>query len=217
MFISAVKNVEFDYEPHEYRSLRQDREEIRLLVLLPDPPPLALGQTRLPFPTGEQPVYCHLATFPLSSAPSYVAVSYTWATEDGDSRKSQPLIICPEHADGGKTVIWITTNCANTLRQVRARSKIDVVWVDAVCINQDQISERNYQVGMMDRIYKRAKRVDICISDPLQNFSAAVELLIDKTGVLKELELAGDTAHVRQAAFKWEPLFNLRYFGRVWV
>jgi hypothetical protein len=217
MVIPAFKKVEFDYKPYNYQALRQDRKEIRLLMLLPDPPPLTSDQLPPPFPSGEQPIHCHLETMPLYFAPACVAVSYTWTAEDGDSSRSQPLIICSENPEEGKFVVWVTTNCANLLRQVRACSKIRTIWVDAVCINQDQISEQNSQVSMMGRIYKKAERVDICISYPRHDFSPAVKLLTNDNGVLRELELATDPALVRQATGKWEPLFNLKYFSRVWV
>lgn len=76
-------------------------------------------------------------------APSYTAVSYTW----GDDMKSEviyvndkPFMIRPN--------LWACLYCL--------RRSWQFIWADAICINQDNIAERNEQVRMMGHIYAGA-------------------------------------------------------------
>ena len=59
----------------------------------------------------------------------------------------------------------VIANCEAALRQLRSRSHERPLWVDALCINQMNIEERNHQVGLMDRIYHGAQNVLISIPD----------------------------------------------------
>lgn len=36
-----------------------------------------------------------------------------------------------------------------------------MIWIDALCINQDDDEEKGIQVQMMDRIFQEAKRVAV--------------------------------------------------------
>ncbi|EME82456.1 uncharacterized protein MYCFIDRAFT_124702, partial [Pseudocercospora fijiensis CIRAD86] len=85
--------------------------------------------------------------------PPYEALSYTW----------QPPFEGQTLPDD---VIWffgyplpITGNLSNGLRRVRREDKERVLWVDAICIDQDDSRERNHQAHMMAEIYSKAVRV----------------------------------------------------------
>ncbi|KAK1476755.1 heterokaryon incompatibility protein [Colletotrichum tamarilloi] len=82
----------------------------------------------------------------------YEALSYTWADLSGDSIRRRPMFIGPYW-----DIIPITRNCENALRSVQligggSRS----IWVDSLCINQDDEEERNAQVALMPQIYAAA-------------------------------------------------------------
>jgi len=80
----------------------------------------------------------------------YDALSYVWGAAAGD----RPLLC------DGRTLL-VTPNCESALRHLREKQEQLVIWVDAVCINQEDISERNFQVAIMRFIYNRAQRVYI--------------------------------------------------------
>ena len=86
----------------------------------------------------------------LETAPEYEALSYTW----GDSQK-ECSISC------GSESIAITANLATALIQLRDTDKPRTLWIDQICINQDDVHERNKQVALMHRIYSRAENVVI--------------------------------------------------------
>ncbi|PMD41834.1 hypothetical protein L207DRAFT_426435, partial [Hyaloscypha variabilis F] len=62
----------------------------------------------------------------MSTSPIYEAVSFCWATEDGDGSRN-----CTLSCDG--TLIFITRNCEAALRRIR-NSQDRIRWVDAICI-----------------------------------------------------------------------------------
>lgn len=49
------------------------------------------------------------------------------------------------------------------LKNVRNHDGVRVLWVDALCINQNDVGERSKQVVLMKEIYGRAVRVLICL------------------------------------------------------
>ena len=60
--------------------------------------------------------------------------------------------------------ISVTVNLHAALRQLRAE-KIKWVWVDFLCINQQDSEERSIQIGRMSTIYKRAEQVVVWLGD----------------------------------------------------
>lgn len=96
----------------------------------------------------------------LADRPEFTALSYTWADLAGDRSLRGTLFLGPEWA-----ALPITTNCAAALRCLRSRPDAGTVWVDAICINQDDTSERSQQVVLMRDIYSRARKVIIFLGD----------------------------------------------------
>jgi hypothetical protein len=78
----------------------------------------------------------------------YEAVSYTWRTNKRDHD-----VLCDD-----KTFL-VTQNCYTALRYIRSKTDIRVLWIDAICIDQSSITERNHQVRLMGEVYRRAKNV----------------------------------------------------------
>jgi hypothetical protein len=59
-----------------------------------------------------------------------------------------------------------------------------LLWVDAICINQDDIEERNRQVKLMAFIYSRALAVLVWLGRPV---SHPIELQEYQAGFKQEL------------------------------
>lgn len=77
----------------------------------------------------------------------YEALSYVW----GD-----PNVKVPIRLNGHR--FSVTTNLWLALRRLRHRSTPRVLWVDAICINQDDNDEKSRQIVLMGDIYKRCQR-----------------------------------------------------------
>lgn len=116
----------------EYTALGEG--EIRLLVLKPSI--LRIRSSLL-----------HVS---LANAPSFEAMSYTW----GDPTRSSTLNI------GGR---WfgISKNVHGMLQDRVSLWRTRLFWIDSICINQEDISERNAQVQIMRDIYSKAWRTTI--------------------------------------------------------
>ncbi|KAK7992376.1 HET-domain-containing protein [Apiospora saccharicola] len=80
----------------------------------------------------------------------YETLSYVW----GDMSQLVPINI------GGK-FFDVSQNLYQALVDLRQEDKPRVLWVDAICIDQGKIEERNQQVSAMGQIYRAAKRVVI--------------------------------------------------------
>lgn len=78
----------------------------------------------------------------------YVALSYTWGKEDA----TEEIIV-------NGVPVKIRPNLESALRALRDKAPIRAgmkIWIDALCINQDDTDERNAQVPRMREIYQRA-------------------------------------------------------------
>ncbi|TVY82211.1 Heterokaryon incompatibility protein 6 OR allele [Lachnellula suecica] len=110
------------------------------------------GETH-PIPTVEPP----LEETP-EYHPRYEALSYTWG--DNDICELAQVQIEGSHTiDETFATLGLRSNLASALRCLRHRNEIRILWIDAICINQEDIEERNEQVKRMTDIYTLARRV----------------------------------------------------------
>lgn len=99
-----------------------------------------------------------LITVPLCSAPRYGALSYCWGSTD----LCTGIFISTRR--NKKRVYRVTEHLAtflhnNLVVQRFAEDRLGYIWIDQICINQDDVAERNAQVRRMADIYKNAARV----------------------------------------------------------
>lgn len=90
--------------------------------------------------------------------PDYEALSYTW----GSLTMSATVVVHSgllSSANPKPSVLPIGANLSEALRYLRLRNERRVVWIDALCINQDDLEERGHQVRRMALIYSRARKV----------------------------------------------------------
>ncbi|KAI6351571.1 hypothetical protein MCOR25_009866 [Pyricularia grisea] len=83
----------------------------------------------------------------------YEALSYTWGYEDEANESTNHTIIM-----NGKNH-HVRKNLFNALSSIRLDHRDRIVWIDALCIDQDNPHERNHQVAQMAQTYECAKRV----------------------------------------------------------
>ena len=91
-------------------------------------------------------IRCEFQCFQLASCPPYKALSYTWG-----SPRDQKRILIRENT------LIIRRNLWEFLLQQRAQSDQDLLWIDALCINQTNPGERNHQVNLMKQIYAQVR------------------------------------------------------------
>ena len=92
---------------------------------------------------------CTLEHASLLNRPEYEALSYVW----GDLN-----VLTTISLDGGD--FEVTTNLAGALLHLQPDAdKPRALWVDALCINQSDVPEKNEQVQFMGEVYKNARVV----------------------------------------------------------
>lgn len=121
---------------YPYRPFNNPSDEIRLLHISYSP---IDGSCTL-----------NLSHAPLHSYPpfSFSALSYVW----GDETNTTTILI-----DG--FLVSVTENLSGALTRLQAQRLEGYIWIDAICINQSDTSEKNCQVALMGRIFSQAEIV----------------------------------------------------------
>lgn len=177
---------------------------------------------------------------------SFDAISYLWGNPTPTS-----AILC----DDGSSRLPIAENLSNALASLRPRREVPrsnfskaldkfklkkqraspeslVLWIDAICINQNDLGERSSQVQLMRRIYQGAATVRIYLDETVNPNTKAFKLiheLVRKedwregSGSLEDFHDAGLLVRYGIGAHPpefWEPIGKLLsnpFFVRVWI
>ncbi|KAK3642780.1 Folylpolyglutamate synthetase [Elasticomyces elasticus] len=119
-------------KPYVYEKLDSERKQIRLLEILPDKP--------------KKPLRAIIKIADLES--KYETISYAW----GIAKRSARIVITGADPHD-KRYLRVPRNTEAALKRVRLLERPRIVWIDAVCINQDNNVERSQQVAIMGMIY----------------------------------------------------------------
>lgn len=95
-----------------------------------------------------QTIKCTLSTVQLTNVEAYEALSYVWGSE---ADPETLLLDCHEFS--------ITKNLHSALCALRLPDKDRFLWIDALCINQNNDVEKGAQIPLMGSIYERAVQV----------------------------------------------------------
>lgn len=151
-------------------------------------------------------------------APSYYTVSYVWSYGAQDLR-SITLNGLSFQVKGN--VHYILKRCSSFLRP-------QFIWIDTICIDQTNASEKTLQVRAMQDIYGKSKHALVCLGDGPGSLAFG---LIEELKVTRKLygpdSIAGYVAQFferrktdRYLAARIKALQELLqhpWFGRVWV
>jgi len=202
-----------------YSQLDSKSRTIRLLLLSPA------------LPKENQRIQCRLKTVRLDDFPIYEALSYTWGKPDELGHQ----IWVDGDAINVRANLWHALQAIISSGLTHGETR--AIWIDALCINQGDIVERNHQVGLMRDIYKSAVRVLVWLGSPqlsshdeehpwpLEHPSLAFEFLktVSKSGILDLEEpnpLVKEFVEFPTFQLYWKQLvglFKLPYWERVWI
>lgn len=189
---ATIKSPSLDsLQHHTHKRLRPGTKSIRLLEIVP-------GRK-------DEPIKCTLSRHYLDNHPSYIALSYTW---DSGGRK--------RHIECDGMRLEIGENLYRFLTEFRRKhylrqyevpgSNSSRLWIDAVCINQKDLDERNEQVLQMRDVYTKADLVIVWLG--MQQSHDELAFLLTRHPDL--LVVPG----FRMALLR---MLNKPYFTRVWV
>ncbi|KAF4156806.1 hypothetical protein CNMCM6069_006328 [Aspergillus lentulus] len=190
-----------------YSPLNPEAAEIRLLTILPDK-------------NGKDPVRCTLQTVSLNNSPQFEALSYVW----GNVVEKVEILV-------DDIPFQVTTNLEAALKCLRHSRKKRLIWIDFICIDQNNVKEKNTQLPLMGRIYKDAISVVAWLGPINPNMEQAMSMI-----KRRESNLAGILQDVRQMTRPWSrknrrdtigsildavqgflDIVSAPYWGRIWT
>jgi Heterokaryon incompatibility protein (HET) len=224
-------------QPYEYSSLVSKNGERFIRVL------------RILSKDDEQRLRCSLEIIDLNKSPVYDCLSYTWSdplyhelSADPSKAKRQTGDLIKQIECDGK-IIPITENLEDALLQFSKTGYISnhvegcqeneqgFIWIDAISINQTDNAEKSVQIGMMDEIYSRARRVIAWLGRCDEHTHPALEIIqrlksipLEKRQVtITDFESAeyqsilGEPPISSQKWNDYAAFIQRAWFNRVWV
>ncbi|KAI1141456.1 HET-domain-containing protein [Hypoxylon sp. FL0543] len=141
--------------------------------------------------------------------PAFEALSYTWAGETGNNTKPRVIFVGPYW-----DIIPITVNCDSALRLLLSKGHTSL-WIDSICINQQDPRERSHQVSIMREIYSKASQVLVYLGPAADHSDDAIEALNRLSQLRVYSEPSYQLSDTQRLAL--ERLLQRRYFFRIWV
>ena len=173
-------------------------DSIRLLRILPDEDQKA-------------PIRCELFHYSLQEFDEqthlYDALSYVWGASD----KPQ-FIFIHEHDQSNTHKLPVTKNLYEALLRLRTRFIERIIWIDAVCINQEDDREKEHQIQLMAKIYGHANRIIVWLGEAADDSTQAIQNI--RVAGSRKLTAPLDNETVRQSVVA---LLERPWFRRIWV
>ncbi|MCJ1368343.1 hypothetical protein MMC16_007485 [Acarospora aff. strigata] len=150
----------------------------------------------------KQVIDLKIEAFPLNQCPPYCALSYTWGNPEctwpidrsGEGEEVNDIaetdrwnVRFPVLLDGRK--LMVTRNLYDVLSHIR-KSKLwhHYFWIDAICINQSDMDERNSQVQIMDEIYEKAFKVVVWLGTEDESTASVLHIITKLASTHREFE-----------------------------
>ena len=194
-------------EPLFFEPLREDLNEIRLLRIDTNEPN---GKVR-----------CSLENVSLNGDLNYIALSYTWSNPFGFP-----------HPNPGRLESIVLNGCSfpvqenlETLLRALPAGGLSWYWIDAVCIDQSNDSERSKQVLNMRDIYRGAERVVVWLGPEGDDSNIGLDFIEMMAQMHTENGDAGSNWLIKTASDPefytlWRAylqLFDRTWWRRIWV
>ena len=147
--------------PYQYRQL-EGLEWIQVVKLWPS--------TTLAKPPRVDIQHVDRSSIPFSPLPerlNYDAVSYAWSEYTRNSK-----IVC-----NGDSILAITPTVYVMLQWLRHESKPRYLWIDSICLNQDDRQEKEVQIPQMGQIYREARKARVWLGEGAEDTQKVLTLL----------------------------------------
>jgi hypothetical protein len=187
------------YSTFQHEPLDHTRRSIRLLRILPE-----LAETGL--------IQCDLWHATLDT--KYRCLSYMWASEN-----DQHVILINGRSFPVLKNLWDFMGVART----RYTTLPNAFWIDAVCIDQENTTEKNHQVAQMGYIYSKAEEVVawLGVSQGIERaFAFWQEMNARKPGTFEEALVLWEShknCTNEWLADDWSELSRSPYWKRAWI
>ena len=115
------------------------------------------------------PLRAKIQRFDLEKAPAFHALSYVWGHPEVEN-----TILLGHHSFKQER---ITGNLHAALTEIRRPGQSRFVWVDALCIDQQNLEEKNKQVQIMGTIFASAAEVIIWLGEATEHSKWGMRIL----------------------------------------
>ncbi|KAE9366576.1 HET-domain-containing protein [Stipitochalara longipes BDJ] len=186
MFTNGISSLIYSTAHLDLKS-----KDIRLVEVLPDNEATVIS--------------CRFHAQTLQKPSPYTALSYAW----GDSRNMKEILLDGE-------AFRVRDNLWQFLHQMRVQGRRDRFWIDAICIDQENVKERNHQVALMKDIYTKAIQVVVWLGPT----SANSQLAINKLKAISTTTTRANNIYPIWTAEAWEAVWDLcqrDYWTRIWI
>ncbi|OCK90529.1 uncharacterized protein K441DRAFT_578728 [Cenococcum geophilum 1.58] len=138
------------FHKYSHRPLRD--AEIRLLIVLPG--------------NGEETLRIVIFHTSIERSDQYQALSYVWGTH------LQPQMLSTQAG-----ILDVTPSLHAALRHLRQKKEPVILWVDAICINQNDKKEKAQQIRLLPHIFQRATSVIVFLGQDDRSHHAIETLM----------------------------------------
>lgn len=206
---SSVPELEPEVNLYQYRELKQNSNEIRLLRLLHHPREDERTWKSQPEMIEWVELHGEMIHVDLDSAPPYRALSYTW----GDVRPDHVEVYVDGQIFMARENLWLALN------QLDYDKTIDLIWIDALCIDQRNVAERNEQVKKMKTIYERAEEVLVWLGPSINTFPEFqfVRKLYRRRNSIRRVTERIEAPDAPDLLRSLAKLFQRSYWFRMWI
>ena len=185
------------------------------------------------------PFVCSLRTHLLREAPPFTALSYTWgdpfAPSASESLRNTHAPNEGQFVTLGDTRFPIQENLARALSSLTSQGVKGPLWIDAICIDQNNPAERSSQVVLMGDIYAGANEVIVWLGPEAAEDSGALRLHNEFMPALRAHlgDRSKDTSAMRSLSLDrtlqlgiladpklleaYSPFRRRSWFGRAWT
>ncbi|KAK8108432.1 HET-domain-containing protein [Apiospora sp. TS-2023a] len=136
------------------------------------------------------PIRCQLFNYPLFGSNQdchlYEALSYVWGPSE------TPRVVYVNEA-----CLAVTENLYMALLRLRNHALPRVIWADAICINQSNLTERNSQVQLMAEIYSNASRVIVWLEETTATGHTCRDDAADGDLALESIRSAAEASYLQ--------------------
>jgi hypothetical protein len=169
-------------------------------------------------PGDDLPISCSLHTLALGEIRSlpFTAMSYAWGPRSPTSE-----ILLDGHP------LLIRQNLWSALMSIRERINNGTwedcgtqdLWIDAICIDQKNVAERNQQVNLMHSIYAQAAVVLVWLgeADHEEKSHVAIEFIMSANHRLENPAIVLKELASKSLSSALLALFTRQYWKRVWI
>ena len=178
-----------------YKYSRLGERKIRLACIHPGAP--------------TENLVAHFVNANIDSLPQYYAISYLWGQ---DSRMS-PLLV---RSGSVLKVLKVATIPHSILRAFRHPSQVINVWIDAICINQQDFTERGAQIPFMSTVFKHASSVRVWLGQKTPYGQMAFDFARQITGSVDVVNTLQEE-YLINCLISFSALLRNTWFRRVWV